>query len=156
MGVAGFSVALLITTLLMFRRDIKSLVKNQTVIEYKAEPVEKFTSLDLSSHWTANIMKGKECKVELSETECAGLNPELNIIDGTLFLSLENDSVNSGNIHIRITAPALNIIKAEGNTKIEMKSFWTDSLTVILKDSSTFTGSKNNIGKITFKALGEY
>lgn len=153
-GVAGVFIALLITTLFMLRRDIKLLIETQSVIEYKTKPVEKFSSLDFSPHWIVSIKQGKNCKVELDEEESKGLITKINTIDSTLYLSVEADSLDekTGNIHVRITAPSLKLIRAAGDTKIEMKSFWTDSLTVILKDSSTFIGSKNNFDKITFKS----
>lgn len=153
-GVGGVIIALLITTLFMLRRDIKILVDNQSIIEYKTEPVEKFNAIDFSPHWIVSIKQGKNCKVELDNKVSNGIITTISTIEGTLYVSAETDSLDekTENIRIRITAPTLKVIQAAGDTKIEMKSFFTDSVMVILKDSSTFIGSKNTLDKIIFKA----
>jgi hypothetical protein len=68
------------------------------------------------------------------------------------FVGLDFSSNWIVSIHARITAPSLQLIKAAGDTKIQMKTFWSDSLTVILEDSSSFAGSKNDFDYIQFNA----
>ncbi|MGD2033605.1 MAG: DUF2807 domain-containing protein [Bacteroidales bacterium] len=153
---AGILVALLITVLIMFRRDIHVLLENQELIEYTVVPSEKFVSLDFSDNWSVNIKQGKDCKVELAIDESIISKPDLDNRDGILYLSIDSisEKANSDLIHVRITAPVLHVIKASGDTKIQLKNFWSDSLTVVLEDNSTFSGRNNDFATIKFKASG--
>ena len=151
---AGFIIILLIVSLIVLRKDIGTLMEKQTFIEYKTIPVEEFASVEFSSNWTVQVKQGKDCKVELAIEEGNDLMPALESKDEILYFSVDTQRIieNTANIHARVTAPVLNTIKAEGNTEIVMKNYWSDSLTVILSDSSTFSGKNNDFTSIKFKA----
>lgn len=144
--IAVILVAIWTITLFMARKDMRLIMASRSVLEYKPVPVDKFNGLDFSSNWIVTIKQGKDCKLELAFEKGYTHKPELNIIHSTLYLR------SAENIHARITAPSLQAIKAVGNTQIHMKTFWSDSLTVILQDSSSFSGSKNDFSYISFKA----
>ena len=152
--VAGFITILLVISLVVLRRDIKTLKENQTFIEYQLVPVESFSSIDFSSNWIVQVKQGKDCKVELAMEETGNLKPKIENRDKILFFSLDPAQAidKTEGLHARVTAPLLYFIKAKGNTEIIMKSYWSDSLTVILTDSSTFLGRNNEITQINFKA----
>ena len=133
-------------TLFFVRKDIKTILAGRSLIEYSSVSVEKFSSLDFSGNWIVQIRQGKDCIVELGTEEGQNLKPELKNINGTLYLS------HRGSIHAKITAPILQEIKAAGHTSIQMKNFWTDSLTVVLGDSSTYAGSNNDFKYISFQS----
>lgn len=151
----GLIIVFLITTLFALRKDIKTLMESLDLIEYKAVTADKFVSLDFSSNWEVTIRQGKDCKIELALKENSNLQPILENKSGTLFLSTLaiHENKNTGTIYARVTAPILNEVKAVGNTEILMKNFWSDSITVILKDSSSFSGKNNDFTNIFFKAL---
>lgn len=153
--VAGFIIILLIVMLIVLRKDIRTLREKQTFIVYKTIPVEEFASIEFSSNWKVQIKQGKDCKVELAVEEESGLVPVLENKYEILYFSIDTQQVieNPASIHARVTAPFLNTITAEGNTDISMKNYWSDSLTVILSDSSTFSGKNNDFTNIKFKAL---
>jgi hypothetical protein len=134
------------TILFIARKDIKTIMATQSRVEYRPVPVDKFNRLDFSSHWIVRIKQGKDCELELGMEESDNGQPEMNISEGTLYLS------HNRSIHARITAPVLQVIRAEGNTEITMKNYWTDSIRVILGDSSSFTGSQNDFKYISFQA----
>ncbi len=146
--IAFILLALWALTLFVVRKDMRSMMASQPSIAYLPQAVDKFDRLDLSSNWTINIKQGKDCKLEIEVVEQDSLKPKLENINGTLYLA------STKSIHARITAPSLQVIKASGDTKIQMKTFWSDSLTVILEDSSSFAGSKNDFDFIQFKASG--
>ena len=151
--VAGVIIAILITALYILKKDYKSLIESQALIEYENVPVEKFVSLEFSSHWNVSVRQGKECKVEVAVKEHGNVVPKLINEDGTLYFNTEallDDTPDI--IHARVTVPLLQEIKASGNTKIQMKHFWADSITIILDDSSKFYGKHNDFTEITFKA----
>ena len=152
--VAGIIIAFLIAAMFVLKKDVKSLMESKVLVEYKTAAVEKFVSLDFSSSWIVTIKQGKNCKVEFAVDKNADFKPELKNLNGVQYIGfdVDEDQENVINRHVRITAPFLHIIKASGDTKIQMKSFWTDSLTVILEDSSMFSGNTSDIIKITFKA----
>jgi hypothetical protein len=102
------------------------------------------------------VKQGKNCKVELAVEDVSGLKPALKNMGEILCFSADNQRIidNKTSIHARVTAPFLNTIKAEGNTEIIMKNYWSDSLTVVLSDSSTFSGKNNDFTNIKFKASG--
>ncbi len=152
--VAGILIVMLVTTLFVLHRDIKTLMESQALIEYKLVPVDNFVALDFSANWIVLIKQGKECKVELAIEEGSNLQPKLENNNGTLFLNVEAspENENTGSIFARVTAPVLHVIKAEGNTEILMKNFWSDSINVILEDSSKFSGKNNDFTNINFKA----
>lgn len=147
--VAVFLLALWTVTLFMARRDMRSMLASQPAIAYKTMAMDKFTGLDFSSNWIVKIKQGKNCRIEVEVVEQDSLKPELENINGTLYLT------STKTIHARITAPSLQVIKAAGDTKIQMKTFWSDSLTVILDDSSSFASMKNDFDYIQFKASGK-
>jgi hypothetical protein len=147
-AVAFLLVALWVTTLFLVRKDIRTILAEQSRVEYRSLPVEKFSSLDFSGSWIVTVRQGKDCKVEVGSAGTGPAEPELNHQKGTLHLSSETE------VYARITAPDLQVIKAGGDTRIDMKNFWTDSITVILVDSSSFTGRQNDFKYISFKAYG--
>lgn len=146
LAVAIILVVFWIITLFFVRKDIKTILAGRSLIEYRAVPVEKFSRLDFSGNWIVQIRQGKDCLVELGVEGDQNVKPQLNNINGTLQLSHANA------IHAKITAPALQVIKASGDTRIQMKNFWTDSLTVVLGDSSSYAGSNNDFKYISFQA----
>ena len=148
--IAGLFIILLVISLFVLRRDIKTLKEKQTLIEYQLVSAKDFSSIDFSSNWIVQVKQGKDCKVELATDESGNYNPKLENKNETLCFSMDPDQ--ESKIHARITAPLLHIIKAKGNTEIVMKNYWSDSLTVILTDSSTFLGMSNNFTQIQFKA----
>jgi hypothetical protein len=146
LAVAVMLLALWSIALFVVRKDMKSMLANQHAIAYKPLAVDKFVGLDFSSNWIVSIKQGKDCKVEMEVPCHTSLKPRVENINGTLHFS------STEGIHARITAPSLQLIKAAGDTKIQMKTFWSDSLTVILEDSSSFAGSKNDFDYIQFNA----
>jgi hypothetical protein len=152
--VAGFIIILLVISLVVLRKDIGTLMEKQALIEYELVPVEEFASIDFSSNWIVQVKQGKDCKLELAMEEDCNLQPKLENNKGTLFLTAEAtpEDENTGNIYARVTAPILYEIKARGNTEIVMKNFWSDSINVILEDSSKFSGKNNDFANINFKA----
>jgi hypothetical protein len=136
-------------TLFVVRKDMSVILASQPSISYMPLAVDKFDGLDLSSNWMINIKQGINYKLEIEVVEQDSLKPKLENIDGTLHLS------STKSMHARITAPSLQVIKAAGDTRIQMKTFWSDSLTVILEDSSTFSASNNDFDYIQFKASGD-
>jgi hypothetical protein len=140
---AAFLIVLWTALLFMVRGDIDSLLSQRNVIIYTDVPVEKFRSIELSSNWVVSIRSGRKCKIEIEDR--AGVHPDLKYSNGTVRLESQQT------VHAKITAPSLDVISAEGNTRIEMKNFWSDSLTVVLADSSTYTGSKNDFDYVSFK-----
>ena len=152
--VAGIIIGLMVTTLFILRKDIISLMANQSLIEYKPVPVDKFVALDFSANWKVTIKQGKDCKVEVALIESSNMQPMLKNKNGILFLTAQatQDNEDTESIHARVTAPLLHEIKAAGNTEILMKNFWSDSIAVILKDSSKFSGKNNDFTNIIFKA----
>lgn len=156
--VAGLITILLVISLIVLRRDIKTLKEKQTFIEYQLVPVESFSSVDFSSNWIVQVKQGKDCKVELAIDKDSGYNPTLDNKNETLYFSVNPVQAidNTEGLHARVTAPFLHFIKAKGNTEIVMKNYWSDSLTVVLSDSSTFSGKNNDFTKVKFKASGKY
>jgi hypothetical protein len=154
---AGFIIILLMFSLVILRRDIGTLMEKQAFIEYRATPIDEFKSVEFSSNWTVQIRQGKDCKVELAVKEVRGLIPVLENKDEILFFTTDTQFLaeNTANIRARLTAPFLNTIVAKGNTEIVMKNFWSDSLTVVLADSSTFSGKNNDFTNIIFKSYAD-
>jgi hypothetical protein len=152
--ISGILIAILITTMLVLRKDIKTLMETQDLIEYKAVQVEDFVALDFSTSWDVFIKQGKDCKVELAMKDGTNLQPKLENKSGTLFLKVEASPENNkpGYIYARVTAPILHEVRARGNTDILMRNFWSDSIHVVLQDSSKYSGKNNDFMKIIFKA----
>ena len=138
-----------IYTLFVVRKDMRSIMASKPSIAYKTVAIDKFTKLDFSSNWIVRIKQGKDCKVEVEVVKQDGLKPQLEMINGTLYLKSQAKT------HARITLPSIHEIKAAGDTRIQMKNFWSDSLTVILADSSTFAGHQNDFDNIRFKTSGQ-
>jgi hypothetical protein len=132
--------------LLVARKDIKTIVASRSIIEYSDVPVDRFDNLDFSSNWIVQVKQGKDCKLELGIGKDASWKPVLENKNQTLSLSAEEIS------YARVTAPVLGVIRAAGNTRIEMKMYWSDSVTVVLRDSSSFTGVNLDYDYITFKS----
>jgi hypothetical protein len=148
-AIAFLLVALWVTTLFLVRKDMQTILAGRSQVEYRPVPVDTFSSLDFSGQWTVSVRQGKDCKVELGTDGGGNPDPELSHHDGTLHLTSKTD------VYAIITAPDLQVIKAAGNTRIEMKHFWTDSITVILDDGSSFTSRQNDFKYILFKAPGK-
>lgn len=152
--IAGILIGILISTLILLRKDIKTLLAREILMEYKIVPSDKFVALDFSDNWIVTIKQGSNCKVELAVNENNNLHPVLENNDGTLYFTTDTtqEGNNSESIHAKITAPLLHVIKASDGTEILMKNFWSDSITIILSDSSKFSGKNNDFTNIIFKA----
>jgi hypothetical protein len=143
---AIFLITLWIVTLFVVRKDIRTILAARNLVEYQPVPVEKFSRLVFSDNWTVTVRQGKDCGVELGALKGGHPVPGISNVNGTLHLSCTTHA------YARITAPSLQVIQAAGNTSIDMKNFWSDSLIVILGDSSSFTGRQNDFKYISFKA----
>lgn len=153
-GIAGFLIITLVVTLLVLKRDMKTIMANASMLVYKEIPVETFDHLKISANWSVRVKQGKNHKFELGTTEGDSIQPILTNENGTLYLIVEETSEKpaTGMVHARITAPTLHTIRAEGNSHVEMKTFWSDSILVILEDSSTYVGDNLDYKKIRFKS----
>lgn len=148
--VAGIFIALLITSMLVLRKDAQWVLAQAGYDLYEAAPVGEFTRLDFSDHWSVSIRQGREYKVELLDRELT--LPKVKNIDGTLYF--ESDSSDSGDFRARIVMPFLKGIKAVGGSTVHLKRFESDSLDVILKDSVTFIGEEITVEFIDYQTTG--
>ncbi len=155
-GIAGFLIIALVVTLLVLRRDMKTIMANASMLVYKEIPVDSFSHLKISANWKVRIKQGKNHKFELGTTEGNYIHPTLTNENGTLHLIVEEtpEKPTTGLVYARITAPILHTIRAEGNSYVEMKTFWSDSILIILEDSSTYVGDNLDFKKIQFKSSG--
>jgi hypothetical protein len=144
--VAIILTAIWVITLLVVRKDIQTILAARNLVEYRPVPVEKFSRLVFSDNWTVTVRQGKDCGVELGAGKDGHPVPDIKNINGTLHLTC------TAHAYARITAPSLQVIQAAGHTSIDMKNFWSDSLIVVLGDSSSFTGRQNDFKYISFKA----
>jgi hypothetical protein len=152
----GFLITLLIISLLFLRKDIQSLLNAELIFKYHEIPVEKFQSLDFSSHWIVKIKQGTKCKVELVSNESKVLKPRLKNISGILHFDVDSsgDSLSGESLHARITLPSIQTLKTVNNTKITIENFITDSLVVELLDGASFKSKNNTIKHVTYKTYG--
>ena len=155
---AGIIILIMISTLFVLKRDMKSLTKTDLVVNYKTIQVNDFNIIHFSPYWDVIIKQGKDYKIELALNNSTGMETNMENVNGILYLKAvkKQDNQSADDLQIRITAPVLQEIIATGNTNIQLRNFWSDSLTVVLKDSSVFSGSNNDFTKITFKASGSY
>lgn len=155
-GIAGFLIIALVGTLLVLKQDMKTIMANASVLVYKEIPVETFDHLNISANWNVRIKQGKNHKFEMGTTEGDSIQHSLTNENGTLHLIVEGTPENptTGMVHARITAPNLHTIRAEGNAHVEMKTFWSDSILVILEDSSTYVGNNLDYKQIRFASSG--
>lgn len=157
-GVAGFIIVLLISVMILVRNGVESMqLKANQKYKFEAMPVKTFNNLDFSSHWIVKISQGKECNVEYAAEEYAALKPKIENIDGTLFFKVEPgmDKPLTGSIHVRITMPSLQTIKAVGGTEISVEYFQADSVSVMLENGAVFTGKNNSFKQVSYKTKGD-
>lgn len=154
---AVFLFSMLIAFLLVLRRDMKTLLTENKLLNYSEIQVGKFDNLIFSSNWKVTIRQGKKYRLEIATN--SGENPITGIENknGSLHLTVEEtpEKRHAEQVHAKITAPVLQLIKAEGNTTIEMKTFWSDSLLVILKDSAMYAGKDLDYGRIRFQSSSD-
>jgi hypothetical protein len=126
-------------------------------LKYSTVSIDNFEKLDFSSHWIVRIKQGKECKVELTAEGDSLLKPGIENINGTLYFKVDTtvEKKNIASIHVRITMPSLQAIKAVRGTEINLENFQSDSLGVILENGCVFTGNNNNIKHVSFKTHGD-
>ncbi len=124
-------------------------------MEYREYPVQEFNTLDFSGHWNVIIKKGKDCKLELAGEQGVRFQPDIKYVNSVMYLNNEMEP-ESDIRNVRVTAPYLKEIRGSGTTRFIMKNFWSDSIIVVLKDSSSFSGIQIDFDKITFRGPKTY
>ncbi len=152
---AGILIAIFITGLMFFRSEVNSIMASADLkMPFSATEVGEFYNLDFSSNWTVNIRQGRRHEVEVARD--GTFEPKVENIQGTLYFKIDSTSSDGeGNLYARITTPDIKKIKATGTTRIELKNFQSDSLTVILEDRGIFISDKNTIKHVFYQTSGE-
>ena len=153
---AGMLIAILIVGLVFLRNQVKELItRTQLEYNYQTLQVENIRNLDFSGDWIVKIRQGRDDKIEVGFD--GDLKPEVQNIQGTIYFKPDTTLSTSfeGKLYAKITAHSLKKIRAVNGTKIEMKRFHSDSLSVTLENSSVFTGDNNKIDYASYKTLGE-
>lgn len=152
----GLVIVLMIVILVVFQNNLQTL-QTESASQYNKVSTGKFERLDFSPHWMVNIRQGNEYKVELAADDDAILKPRVENVDGTLYCFIDSAQALSSHriMHVKITAPVLQGIKAVRGTKIHLENFKSDSLRLILENSGDFTGSNNHFKWISFKTSGD-
>jgi hypothetical protein len=153
--VAGFILVLLIIYVGILRNTVQT-VRSKAEIKhnYRTVSAGDFEKLDFSSPMIVRILHGKDCKVEFTDDEDSLKKPGIENINGTLYLKADSTD-SAGSIHVRITMPSLQEIKASGGTEIQLENFQADSVNVILENGCVFKGKNNSLKRIFFKTSGD-
>jgi hypothetical protein len=152
--VAGVVIVFFLTGLFMVRSHLIHYLSRTETEKYKTVSTDTFTTIHLSAKWDVAIRPGKQFKVQIVNADTT-LRPEFENVNGTLYLRYDstNDTSNPHSIHARIIAPSLRSIFSQGESRINIEGFTTDSLNVTI-DGSTFTGKGNKFKFVSFKSSG--
>lgn len=153
--VAGSILVLLIVFVGILRNTVQS-VRSKTEVKHNYTEVSAgdFEKLDFSSPMIVRIKQGKDCKVEYTADTDSVLKPIFENINGTLYCRPDSTD-NAESIHVRITMPSLQEIKASGGTEIQLENFQADSVSVILENGCVFKGKNNSLKRVFFKTSGD-
>ncbi len=157
LSITGILVALLIISLAVLRQDIKAIIASELESKYETVEPGHFHSLSFSPGWKVTIRQGRKHRVLIANEKRDFLKPSMINNGDTLFFSIDAAPLHqlSQKLHVRITAPKLNTIKAAEGTEIDIKTFSSDSLQVLLADQSSFTGNENLFEFIHFITSGK-
>ena len=154
--VSGLIVITMITGLIILRKDVQSFISTEAVVTYSPIKVDKFHSLDFSDNWNVTIRQGNNYVVELQNFKDPSISPNINVQNGTAYFQADSVLMDRNKtIHVRITAPKLETIRAINGSEISMRYFATDSLNLILEDGCLFRGKENAIEFFDIKTSGE-
>ncbi len=146
----GVFIAMLVTGLTILRGDLK-IILSELNAEYDFRQLElgEFDKLDFSENWNVRILAGRDYAVQIVSGKG---NEDTRVInqDRKLFFTSRSQEPTL----VRITLPTLREIKAIGNTAIHIQDYKTDSLMVILEDSSLFVGKENVFTHVRYKVSG--
>lgn len=141
-------IVFLVTGLLIVRTELRSFLKAKTTISYRTLPVEKFDRLEFGTGYTVQIRQDRGMRVEVED-------------DFDQVPQFENETLHFGALlvpdpanHVRITVPSLKGIRISGNTQLRVMGFDSDSIQVVLEDSSRFIGENNLFLRSTFVTSG--
>ncbi len=155
---AGVFLSLTVLVLLTLRSDMKLLIESNAVRQYQSYETGSFSKISSGSCWQITVRQGNRHKLEISSDENV-IRPLWDLTGETLVLGVEPDSAkypfNDPVLFARITLPYLELIEARGNTRIDMKNYWSDSLTVRLYENAQFTGKNNDFTLLRFKTAKE-
>lgn len=148
--------SLFIISLFVLRGDMEEVVRRYQ-LETGFKPVEvggPFDKLEFGPEWTVTINRGLDNNVSVMQDN--GGTPSIKNIDGTLIFTKSPDSSNANSrARARINLTRLQSIKAAKGTAIELVDVQTDSLSVLLENSQSFSGINNKIKHLSFKTTGE-
>lgn len=118
---------------------IVSCSNNQMELTY--EDLE-FDSVYSSHGFIVDIEYGTDCDVILSVNEDLKEYMEVEVIDGVLHLSLENNYIYSGlNLSGTIKMPYLEKVRGSGGSEISITEFSSDEFEIALSGGSKFIGA---------------
>lgn len=152
---AGAFMSLFIISLFVLRGDMEEVVhRYQLETGFRPVKVGPFDKLEFGPEWTVTINRGLDNTVSVMQDN--GGIPSVKNIDGTLIFTKNPDSLNAdGRARARIFLTKLESIKAAKGTEIELIAVETDSLSVVLENSQSFSGLNNTIKHLSFKTTGE-
>lgn len=148
---------LTITSLVVLKSDLQSLQrKNESENRYETVSVTPFQKLDFKGPWIVQIRNGKDHKVEWQRIENDLHNPRMENKLGTLYFAMQNDIQDSSQkqIKVKITVPSLISIKAVSGSRIHLKDFDQDSLSVQLEEGVILTGYDSDFKKVSYTTSG--
>jgi len=145
---------LIITTMIIIRDDIQTLLVKDKEWNFKRIAIENFDGLDFSANYEAEVVSGLAYSVELAVKDSGHVTPDVRAVDGTLYFSARDSdsSRTETNIKVRITMPLLKSVWARTGSQITIRNFRSDSLMVSIEKDCMFKGKENAIKFLTFRS----
>lgn len=144
---AGIIVAFFITSMFVIREDLKAAIRDSKHYrEYTAVDVNLFESITIQGDVFLRVRQDRDQKVEISgeQVDLSAIRVE----DGTLMLESVEET------YAIVTMPSIETLTILKGAHLKMENFDMDSLQIILRDSSTFTGAENVLEYTSFEVSG--
>ncbi len=128
-----------ISLVLLREQAYRGLAQNEARDGYQTLFKKDIQKLKVGENWNVQIVQGAGYRVQLSENHIA-LKDFLKWNGSTLFLKPIPPALQNHDSPLRIMGDSFQQIEVAKGARVYMKNFKSDSLAVVLQDSSSFTG----------------
>lgn len=154
---AGVLIAIMVTGITLLKNDARTIaLKSRLINEYGLVSVEPFDHIILGEGWDVKVSQGRAYQVEIDLELIERSEALVKSDDGILhFMDALRDSSDTELKLARVTVPKLRSIEATKKTKILLRDYITDTLSVNMNGGGDFSSKENQIEYLSFKSSGE-
>lgn len=152
----GFLLALAITSMVVFERDVGAKIRDRIAAEtYRLHNDHAFNAVEIFSGWEVEISQDTTCTIDVVGGNTQD-NSLVSVENGILRFGKAADQKSGMYKRARIVLPVLNYLSADSGTVIRVNGFKSDSIAFRLADGSRLNGVQNQFETMIVESASSF